>query len=105
MKTDQLADTAKGAINENAAVVDQSTPALGRIAQSLLSIVAAVDDLATRKGLLGVVIIGVAILLLIPWLMLAVLVWRLARAVAVLRVCANGLRGDRTVLENVHRLS
>lgn len=66
-------------IRENEATVTQSTVALERIGRILRDILGSLDGLAAHKSLLWALIAAGAILLLVPWLLLLVPLWRLNR--------------------------
>jgi type II secretory pathway component PulL len=64
--------------------VKHSTTALTQIGHVLQDILEARDQLAARKTVFGAVIAGAAIVILIPWLLLLVLAWNLARTLKAL---------------------
>ena len=72
------------AIDANRQAIEESTAGVRAIGQVLETILRTWDRLVEGKTSLGALIAGGALLMLVPWLLLLVLVWKLSRLLAAL---------------------
>lgn len=82
-------------IRENETTVTQSTVALGRIGGVLQDILGSLDRLAAHKSLLWTLIGAGVTVLLVPWLLLLVPLWKLNHIAAALANRADQVQSPR----------
>jgi len=80
----QALDASTRSISENIATVNRSTVGIERLSQLLNDFLNALDRLAAKKKVFWALIIGGAMLVLVPVLVFLVFFWKLGRSMAAL---------------------